>query len=143
MAMKVNLEIEAELCSELKSKYRLNIEKACFAQNYIPNYILLDSTRNIHSYIEFCILESGHLYSIHWSKGDMLKGLVRVLQVQTSQLDRPLFFIYKDETETYKVIESNLIKEQILEGESANTEDFIIKNSDIFSEILPQIKREL
>ena len=47
------------------------------------------------------------------------------------------------ETETYKVIESNLIKEQILEGESANTEDFIIKNSDIFSEILPQIKREL
>lgn len=141
--MKVNAEIEAELGSELKSKYRLNIEKACFAQNYIPNYILLDSTRNIHSYIEFCILESGHLYSTHWGKEDILNGLVKVLQIQTSQLDRPLFFIFKDETDTYKVIESNLIKERILEGEGATIENFIIENTDTLNEVLPLIKREL
>lgn len=143
MIMKDSIEIEADLCAEIKSKYRLNIEKACFAQNYIPNYILLDSTRNIHSYIEFCVLEDGHLHSIHWSKEDLLTGLIKVLQVQTSQLDRPLFFIYKDETETYKVIESDFVKERILEGEAATIEDFILTNSDTFTEILPLIKREL
>lgn len=141
--MKINAEIEADICSEFKSKYRLNIEKACFAQNHIPNYILLDSTRNIHSYMEFCVLESGHLSSIHWDEGDILGGLIRVLQVQTSQLDRPLFFIFKEESGTYKVIESNLVKEHILEGNAATIEDFIIENSDTFSEILPLIKREL
>lgn len=143
MIMKINADTEAKLCSELKAKYRLNIEKACFAKNYIPNYILLDSTRNIHSYIEFCALESGHLKSAHWSEKDINNGLIRVLQVQTSQLDRPLFFIYKDEKGIYKAIESNLVKERILEGEAATIEDFIITNSDTFSEILPLIKREL
>ncbi|HPJ12958.1 MAG TPA: hypothetical protein PLV00_06195 [Caldisericia bacterium] len=83
------------------------------------------------------------MYSTHWDKENLLNGLVKVLQVQTSQLDRPLFFIFKDETDTYKVIESNLIKERILEGEGANIENFIIENTDTLSEVLPLIKREL
>lgn len=139
-----NFEVyEAEMCSSLRKKYRLNIAKASFSTNSIPNYILLDSTRNIHSYLEFCQKDGNNLVSAHWGLQDQLKGVLSVVRTQYSQLDRPLFFIFPDEKGTLYIIESSDVREHLLEDRDDQVTSFMIANADKFQDMFKQIYDEL
>lgn len=134
---------EAEMCSSLRKKYRLSIEKASFATDSIPHYILLDSTRNIHSYLEFCQKNGDSLVSAHWGLQDQLKGVLSVVRTQYSQLDRPLFFIFPDEKGTLFIIESEDVREHLLEYRDEHVTAFMIDNAEKFQEMFKQIHNEL
>ncbi|MBP5721360.1 MAG: hypothetical protein J6W82_09910 [Bacteroidales bacterium] len=136
-------EYEASLCQKLRSKYKINIEKASFSTASIPNYIILDSTRNIHSYVEFCKIEKEQLVSSHWDIKDQLRGVLSVIQTQYSQLDRPLFFMFPDENGVFYSIESSVVREHLLEERDPAITTFMINNSDKFQDVFPKIHKEL
>lgn len=133
---------EEGVCSLLCKQYKVHIEKACFANGFIPNYILLDSTRNIHSYLEFCKMNDGMLSSSHWD-GHSIEGLVQLLRTQYSQLDRPLFFIFQADNGEYRIIESSPIREYLLEGGNGSISQFMIDNSDELKDTILKISKEL
>ena len=134
---------EEEMCSFLRKNYKLNIERASFSTASIPNYILLDSTRNIHSYLEFCQKDGNSLVSAHWGLQDQLKGVLSVVRTQYSQLDRPLFFIFPDEKGTLYIIESAEVREHLLEDRDEHVTSFMIDNADKFQDMFKQIHDEL
>lgn len=141
--MKNNETFEAEMCSAIKSKYKLHIERSCFSTGSMPNYLLLDSTRNIHSYIEFCSVNGDYIESAHFGAKNLLRGVLDVLRTQFSQLDRPLFFIFKDKVGNYQAIESTPIREHLLEHRDGSISSFMISNADKLQDVLPQIYHEL
>ena len=141
--MKNNDAFEAEMCSALMKKYKLHLEKSCFSTGSMPNYLLLDSTRNIHSYIEFCDLEDGKLESSHVDSKMQDRGVLGIIRTQYSQLDRPLFFVFKDSTGVFHAIESTPIREHLLEARENNISAFMIQNADRLQDVLPQIYKEL
>lgn len=141
--MKNNDIFEAEMCSALKKKYKLHLEKSCFSTGSMPNYLLLDSTRNIHSYIEFCNFENGGIESSHVDVKKQTRGVIGIIRTQYSQLDRPLFFIFKDSSGVFHAIESTPIREHLLEERESDISSFIIQNADKLQDVLPQIYKEL
>ena len=134
---------EARMCEILRSKYKLRIEKSCFSTGAMPNYIILDSTRNIHSYVEFCDIGDGVLTSIHIDNKQPLSGLVDVLRTQYSQLDRPLFFIFQNSTGTLMTIESEIVREHLLNKRDDDISAFISTSADKLQDVIPLIYREL
>ena len=74
------------LIQHFKSKYQLNIEQACFSKGWIPNYIILDRTRNIHSYCVFIFQDD-----FTFTNDFINKDLVEFSKIRYSTLDRPLF----------------------------------------------------
>lgn len=102
----------------LKKKYKLKIEEANFAHGFIPNYILLDRTRNIHSYLVPIGIDI--VRSFENTTSD-LSGNIELLKeyykIQYSQLDRPLFLLFEDERGIEFLDISNL-KKYLLREES-------------------------
>lgn len=81
----------------LKTKFKFKIEKACFSEGYIPEYILLDRTRNIHSYL--VPISNQELIQIGKSEfiGSRLEStLLEYYKVCYSTLDRPLFLLIEN-----------------------------------------------
>lgn len=128
----------------LKSELKLKIESANFAQGYIPRDILLDRTRNIHSYIIPCLFNNEKVDSNYWSDTNFIDSIIALLRIQYSQLDRPLFFIIKKDND-YKIIEGNIIREYILANSVSQTDllQFILSTSNNLSDIIYKIKSEL
>lgn len=128
----------------LKSELKLKIESANFAQGYIPRDILLDRTRNIHSYIIPCLFNNEKVDSNYWSDTNFIDSIIALLRIQYSQLDRPLFFIIKKDND-YKIIEGNIIREYILANSVSQTDllRFILSTSNNLSDIIYKIKSEL
>lgn len=135
--------LEADMCQSLRKKYRLNIEKANFSTAFIPNYILLDSTRNIYSYLEFCKVEKNGLVSSHWDIEHQLSGVLAMIQTQYSQLDRPLFFVFNDSNGQTCIIESSPVREHLLEERDGNITGFMLANADKFQDVFQKIHDEL
>ncbi|MDR1551944.1 MAG: hypothetical protein LBS69_00575 [Prevotellaceae bacterium] len=138
-----NEEFEFSISNTLKSIYRLNIEAACFAAGFVPKHILLDRTRNIHSYFLFLRTKDQHIITSICDTGHLKDGLINVLRTQYSQLDRPLFLIIQDNDKSLKVIEGNFVREKLLEAPNANIEDFLLSNAENFNDIIYSIKKEL
>lgn len=128
----------------LKSELKLKIESANFAQGYIPRDILLDRTRNIHSYIIPCLFNNEKVDSNYWSDTNFIDSIIALLRIQYSQLDRPLFFIIKKDND-YKIIEGNIIREYILANSVSQTDllQFILSTSNNLSDMIYKIKSEL
>ena len=82
----VSMDRDLKLVKHFKSKYKLNIEKACFAKGWIPKYIILDRTRNIHSYCVF-IFQDDFTFTNDFIYND----LIEFYKIKYSSLDRPLF----------------------------------------------------
>ena len=138
-----NEEFENIIISQINSQYRLNIESSCFSTGYIPIHILLDRTRNIHSYFVFCRNDNHHIVGSYWEQGNLKSALLNILRTQFSKLDRPLFLIIQNEDNTLKIIEGNYIREQILETPNVNIEELLLTQSDNFQDIILNIKKEL
>ncbi len=137
--------IELNTLNIIKKKYKLNIELASFCSGYIPQYILLDKTRNIHSYMVFSeIVNSSFKGSYFDRKSDFKDILLELLKIQYSTLDRPVFFIINSNG-NIQAIECGSIREFLLENNSdlENIENFIINESVSFDDIIKQVKREL
>lgn len=98
----------------LKKQYGINIENACFAKGWIPKYIILDKTRNIHSYAVFLFESKGKFSSMYSNKSiQLIEIFSKLSKIQFSELDRPLFLFLFDENFKLKVSEIELIKENI------------------------------
>lgn len=136
-------EFENLECLSLCKQYRLHFEDANFSKGYIPRKILLDSTRNIHSYFVFCKIENETITSAYWGKQSFPQSLKSMLSLQYSDLDRPLFFVFRDNNNNYKSIEGNEIREAILEQPSMNITNYILDNSYNLFDLLIKIKKEL
>lgn len=138
-----NITTKNDILSILKDKYKFNIEKACFAKGAIPKLILLDRTRNIHSYIILCKKTEDNLISEDFLHGDDLeKNLVEITKIQFSELDRPLFIVFKNKTlKNIGVIEVSEVKELILRGEFSIKNLFDLTMS--FDQVSTFVKQEL
>lgn len=135
-------EFEEKTISKLKHDYRLKIEDANFAKGLIPVKILLDGTRNIHSYIVVCEKKGNIFMSPYWNENNFAANLKSMLALQFSDLDRPLFFIYESENK-FKTIEGNCLREAILENPKMDINKYILDNSCFFYEIITRIHKEL
>jgi hypothetical protein len=140
--MKVAWEID--VLKNFKKDFKLNIEEACFATNYIPKHIILDKTRNIHSYVVFGTLENKKLTGTFFSiSNNFISDLIELIKVQFSSLDRPLFFLLKNSIGEIMTIEGNLIREFLLNNDSNGVIEYIEEEAIPFEIIANQIKMEL
>ncbi|MBO7133503.1 MAG: hypothetical protein J6W06_05025 [Bacteroidales bacterium] len=130
-------------CQVLSKKYKLHIEDANFARGFIPQKVLLDSTRNIHSYFVFCKYEDGIFESEYWNKDSFSMALRSMIALQYSDLDRPLFFVFQDSENKYKIIEGNELREAFLENPEINIINYIKENSYYLLDVIIKIKKEL
>ena len=88
------IETDLNTIALIKNKYKLNIEISSFQKGFIPNYILLDKTRNIHSYIIVADYNNSTIGGNHYNKDIVFNYiLIELLKIQYSTLDRPLFLI--------------------------------------------------
>lgn len=134
---------ETSISFLLKKEYRLKIEPVSFPNRNIPKYILLDKTRNIHSYLLFCRNKNNVLESAHWNTDKITSRLIHIIQTQYSELDRPLFLIIQDEDLSLKVIEGNMIRERLLNNGCTGLVNFLLKESDSLNHVLMKISKEL
>lgn len=132
-----------ELCKVFADAYKLHIEEANFAKGLIPKDIILDRTRNIHSYVIFCQVSNELTDSEYWEDYNHEKRIKQILSLQYSELDRPLFIVFQDCNHKFKTIEGNFLREAILENQELDIKDYILSKSDNFDEIIPIIRKEL
>ena len=139
------IEKEQYLVSKLQSEYKLKIEEACFSSGWIPKHILLDKTRNIHSYIVFLSISKGNFSGRYFSnENDFCLNVFNIIKTQYSNLDRPLFFIIQDEVGGITCIEGNEIRDHILENNDIlNLSQIIKRDAFEFKDIVSKIKKEL
>ena len=136
-------EFENLECLSFCKKYRLHIEDANFAKGYIPRKILLDNTRNIHSYFVFCKYENDFISSAYWQKDNFSKSLISMIAMQYSDLGRPLFLVFRGNDNHYNAIEGNELREVLLEQPNMDMVKYIIENSCDFNDMIINIQREL
>ncbi len=135
-------DFEVKILAKLRKDYRLKIEDANFAKGLIPVKILLDGTRNIHSYLVLCEKKENFLESSYWNKEDFDTNIKSMLSLQYSDLDRPLFFIYF-ENNKLMLIEGNDIRETILENPNLDIFEYMVNNSYKLSDVIFKIFKEL
>lgn len=133
---------EEKISAQLMKNYRLKIEDANFAKGLVPVKILLDRTRNIHSYLVFCEKKENVFHSAYWNKQNFNKKIRSMLALQYNDLNRPLFFIYLYKNKLMTV-EGNDIREALLENPQLNLNTYIFDNSFFLSEIISRIDKEL
>lgn len=113
MLEKTLIDRDLKLIKHFKSKYKLNIEKACFSKGWIPKYIILDRTRNIHSYCVFIFQDD-----FTFTNDFINKDLIEFSKIRYSSLDRPLFIFLISKNLNIKFFEieefKNLIEQQKL-----------------------------
>jgi hypothetical protein len=136
------IEFENRECHTLSTKYKLNIEDANFAKGFIPRKIILDRTRNIHSYLVICKCVDDFLWSNYWEKDTFTASIKSMLAVQYSELDRPLFFIFSIENRC-RIIEGNELREAILDDPKIDINQYILSNAYNLFDMIIKIKKEL
>jgi len=130
-----NNNFELDLLNQVKRKHKIKIEKACFSKGWIPQYIILDKTRNIHSYCVF-------IYNDFFNNSTkFIDAIIEYYKVHYSQLDRPIFIfsISKDKDLLFldiREIRNLMIKNKL---NFFNVKNLFIK----FDYVAPKIKAEL
>jgi hypothetical protein len=139
------LATENLVINKLKSNYKLKIEEACFSTEWIPKHILLDKTRNIHSYFVFATYNDNEYKGRYFTDDNYFENqITELIKTQYSSLDRPLFLIIKDENDNLLSIEGSFIREFILEKKkNQKIKNFISSEVVSFDEIINKIKKEL
>lgn len=128
--------------SYFKKVFGLKIEEANFSKGFIPKHILLDRTRNIHSYIVFCEISDGKSSSIYWDNSLSKENIISIVRTQYSQLNRPLFFVFRKDNQ-YVCIEGNEVREELLNNPEVNIISFMWNNSMSLMKTSMLIHKEL
>lgn len=143
----MNYEVkEIESTKSIYNQFKMKLEVACFSNGYIPKHIILDRTRNIHSYLVFIYRLSGKFYCRYFSaKTNPIDDIIEILKIQYSKLDRPLFFIFQDELNNFNVIEGTELKELFIEQKLSNVDSLerIYQLSYCMKDAVLKIKSEL
>lgn len=127
--------------SGIQNDYKIKLHEACFSKGEIPRFIILDRTRNIHSYMDFYDYPSQTLRGETLKSGDEIKEkLIKFCQIQYSTLDRPFFLHVQNHNDSYLIDVSDL-RITALNGELDHTRigDLRIDKDKLF----PRIKNEL
>lgn len=114
---------------DLLKKKKLNIEKANFTRGFIPNYIILDKTRNIFCYIDYLSFSGDEDLLFNGQKIKLSDLINEYLKIQFNELDRP-FFLFLDNYGLF-AIEISYLRELVVEGTKINTKN------DLMNHILP------
>lgn len=139
-----SIQDSVDIISKIYNKYKIKIESACFSNGYIPEHIILDRTRNIHSYLTFIKVEQSRIRSeVFDLNNDYLVPLIEYVKVQYSQLDRPLFFIFLDELGEVFGVDASDVRIQLLENGGNDIIHFINNNKIHGQQLFTQIKKEL
>lgn len=133
---------EIAVIDRLKTDFNLKIEEACFSKGYIPKFILLDRSRNIHSYIIPCHINDGELTSSYWNSLSFDESIIQFLRVQYSQLDRPLFFVYEQKN-AVMIIESGEVRSYFDDKKNESLMKFMIEHSYHLSDAINLIRQEI
>ena len=130
-----------KIISEIKSEYNLTLHEASFSTSVMPRFIILDRTRNIHSYMDFYNYPSQILRGEKLKSGDEIKEkLIKFCQIQYSTLDRPFFLYVTNLNDSYLIDISDLRISALNGGlEQTKIEDLRIDKDELF----PRIKKEL
>ena len=135
---------ENNYVARLKKLYRFHIEEANFATDGIPKHILLDHTRNIHSYLIFCKKSGDAILSSYWNHETFSGMLGKFIKFQFSTLDRPLFLIIEDDDGVSNVVEGNVIREYMSGSHKLDElSKFILNGMDRLPEVVLKISNEL
>lgn len=132
--------IENKTINLLRTKFKFKIEEACFSKGFIPKYILLDRTRNIHSYL--VPMSNTEFLQIGKSsfKGSRLESiLLEYYKIYYSSLDRPLFLIIEN-NQTIDFFDISNLKDYFFNTISIEE---VFKNKINMIDIYPIIKNEL
>lgn len=138
--MSILTSIDDFIINTLESKYKLKLEKSCFSKGWIPNYLILDKTRNIHSYVTFFFLENHKLYTETSFIPDINEVCKELYKIKFSTLQRPLFIIIEEEN-NLKMVEIDDFKENIIKNEIITINNLKAKLIDC-ELIIPLIKNE-
>lgn len=143
--MREFIEFEKNIIINLKKSYKLNIEEACFAKDWVPFHIILDRTRNIHSYLVFASFSNNNYSGRYFTNPKTFgQDILSLIRTQYSQLDRPLFIITKMSNQVLSCIEGNIVREYILGKSDLNdVKKFISEQSIDFEQVVKSIKSEL
>lgn len=130
-----------KLVSQLKKDYKVSLHEACFSEGVIPRFIILDKTRNIHSYIDFYNCQRQSIRGeIHQSNVEIKEKLIKFCQIQFSSLDRP-FFLHVDKYEDSFFIDISDLRIATLKGELniESIDELRIDKSDLFAKIKSEL----
>lgn len=132
--------IEEAAAVFLRQNFGIKLEKACFAKGIIPPYLILDRTRNIHSYATFIFKENGTLSHRGVDASlDIIGYLRQLAKIQFSELDRPLFLFLFDDEFKLSASEIEIIKDHLFSNDI--TEENLLSffdNSNYFPQIIKQ-----
>lgn len=135
---------EQSFLEDLKEKFHFKLELVnCFPNQWIPKYILLDKTRNIHSYYVLCKQDGSFLASSMWDKESIKNSIIRIVATEYSEMDRTLFFLIKKKSGRVLIAEGNAIRESLLESETSDISQLVLSNAYDFSESVNFITSEL
>lgn len=124
----------------LQKRYKFKIEHASFAQGFIPSFILLDRTRNIHSYLVPISQEvANSLHDTSKEISNYLNYLQEYYKIQYSQLDRPLFLLFENGKSVDFLDISNLKKFLKKEETFDQFLDYKIEIDSIFTTIKSEL----
>ena len=108
--------IESDIISSLRLNYNLKLIEASFSKGYISKYILLDRTKNIHSYYELGTLDKNKIISRLFTNKKIDNVFVELSKIQYSTLDRPSFLILRDRGGVLHIIDIADIRILLLEN---------------------------
>ena len=131
----------SKIISQIKRDYKLTLHEACFSEWHLPRFIILDRTRNIHSYIDFYDYPSQNLRGEKLSSCDEIKEkLIKFCQIQYSTLDRPFFLYIENHKDSYLIDVSDLRAAALnCELDHMKIRDLRINKNELFQ----RIKKEL
>lgn len=142
---KIHSTLENKIIIKLYNEFKLKVEVACFSYGWIPEHILLDRTRNIHSYLVFFKFTKSNIFGRYFTIPEFVENsFLHLLKTQYSNLDRPLFFVGIDEKNNIHWAEGTMIRELFIESEGTRSFREIL--SDQLSEssfFVKQIIQEL
>ena len=131
----------SKIISQIKNDYKLTLHEACFSKGHIPRFIILDRTRNIHSYIDFYDYPNLNLRGEKLKSNDEIREkLIKLCQIQYSTLDRP-FFLHVDNHKDSYLIDVSDLRSTALSGklDPMKIRDLRINKRELFQ----RIKKEL
>lgn len=127
---------DLDLVTLFRLKYKLKIEEACFSRGWIPNHIILDKTRNIHSYCVFFFQDD-----FTFTNNFINKDLIELSRIKYSSLDRPLFIFKISGDLSIKFFEIDEFKNLLEQKElnELNLERLWIDFDSMFSKIKSEL----
>ena len=134
--------IEKSIITSLHLNYNLKLIEASFSEGYISKYILLDRTRNIHSYYELAEIVDDDLINRLFINHKIENVFLELSRIQYSTLDRPSFLIIRNKVGVLQIINIADVRRLFLKNKFSfnSVSNLMIPIIDIIVKIHDELK---